>query len=157
MENETYLTFQLGDDYFAVNVKNVLEVLEHQQITFVPKAPAHILGILNFRGQILPVVDTRYKFGLTGYDRNSKNTVIIYEIKGEKEVITIAATTDAVNDVIEISPEEIIPVPELGISYNAQYIAGAVRRDDAFILILDIEKVVAIGQGERVIQNELIS
>lgn len=158
MENETYLTFQLGDDYFAVNVKNVLEVLEKQPITFVPKAPAHILGITNFRGQILPVIDTRFKFGLPGYDKHTKNSVIVYEIKGEKEVATIAATADAVKDVIEISPEEIKPVPEFGISYDSKFIAGAIRRDNVFILVLEIEKVLAAAsQSEKMIQNELIS
>ena len=157
MENETYLTFQLGDEYFAVNVKYVLEVLEKQHITFVPKAPAHILGIINFRGQILPVIDTRFKFGLSGYDKDTRNSVIVFEMKGDKEVTTIAATADAVKDVIEISHDEIKPVPELGISYDTQFILGAIRRDEVFILVLEIEKVLATGQTERIIQNELIS
>lgn len=158
MENETYLTFQLGDDYFAVNVKNVLEVLEQQHITFVPRAPAHILGIINFRGQILPVVDTRFRFGLDGYDKNTKNSVIVFEIKGESEVTTIAATADAVKDVIDIAPDEIKPVPELGISYDTRFIAGAIRREEAFILVIEIERVLATAsQSETMIQNELIS
>ncbi len=157
MENETYLTFHLGEDYFAVNVKNVLEVLEQQRITFVPKAPPHILGIINFRGQILPVIDTRFKFGIPGDDKDTKNSVIVYELKGENEVTTIAATADAVKDVIEISPDEIRPIPELGISYDTKYILGAIRREEAFVLVLEIEKVLAPGQKERIILNEFIS
>lgn len=157
MENETFLTFQLGNDYFAVNVKNVLEVLEQQHITFVPKAPPHILGIMNFRGQILPVIDTRFKFGLPPHDTNTRNSVIVFELRGEKEVTIISATADAVKDVIEISPAEIISVPEMGMGYDAKYIAGAIRRNETFILVLEIEKILDTGQKDIINQNELIS
>ena len=155
MENETYLTFLLGEEYFAVNVKKVLEVLEQQLITRVPKSPDHILGILNFRGEILPVIDTRFKFGICGRDADSKNSVIVYEIQGENETITIAATADAVKDVIDISDDEIKPVPELGISYNTRFITGAIRRNDNFILLIDIEKVLSQNKSELISQNEL--
>ena len=157
MESETYLTFLLGEEYFAVNVKKVLEVLEQQQITRVPKSPDHILGILNFRGEILPVIDTRRMFGIAGHEANSKNSVIVYEIQGETETSTIAATADAVKDVIDISEKEIKPVPELGISYNARFITGAIKRNDNFILLIDIEKVLSQNKSEVISQNELIN
>jgi purine-binding chemotaxis protein CheW len=150
MEKQTYLTFLLGQEYFAVNVSKVLEVLERQHITKVPQTPDHILGIINFRGEILPVADTRRKFNLPPQDYDVKHFVIVYEIGSSDSKFTIAATADAVRDVIEVADNEIKPVPEMGINYNSKFISGAIRRDDKFILMLDIEKVFSIIDTEVV-------
>lgn len=140
METSTYLTFLIGKEYFAVNVKKVLEVLQHQNITLIPKTPEHILGIINFRGEILPVVDTKLKFNLKSDDTESK-IVIVFEIGSEESKNIIAATADSVKDVIEIVDSEIKPVPEMGIRYNSNFLSGAIRRDDDFILLLNVEKI----------------
>ncbi|PZX15147.1 purine-binding chemotaxis protein CheW [Breznakibacter xylanolyticus] len=145
MEKSTYLTFVLGKEYFAVNVDQVLEVLQHQQITKVPKTPEHILGIINFRGDILPVVDTRKKFNLELQDDNQRSITIVFDIHNEEQRVLIAATADAVKDVIEVEPDEIKPVPEMGISYNTKFISGAIRRDEVFIMMLNVEKVFSVG------------
>lgn len=154
MEKQTFLTFQLGQEYFAVNVCKVLEVLEKQHITKVPQVPQHILGIINFRGNILPVVDMRLKFNLSAHNGEEKNFVIVYDISNQDNQFIIAATSDSVKDVIEISEMEIKPVPEMGIKYNSKYIIGAVRRDDTFILLLDIEKVLSIAEAEKSLSQE---
>jgi purine-binding chemotaxis protein CheW len=150
MEKETFLTFLLGQELFAVNVKKVLEVLEKQHITKVPQTPGHILGIINFRGEILPVIDTRVKFNLESLAIEDKNFVIVYDISTANNKYIIAATADAVKDVIEISDTEIKPVPEMGINYDSKFISGAVRRDNDFILILDIEKVFSFSDIESI-------
>ena len=150
MEKQTFLTFLLGQENFAVDVRKVLEVLEKQHITKVPQTPEHILGILNFRGDILPVIDTRHKFNLTSTDIEEKNFVIVFDISSESNKIIIAATADAVKDVIEISDDEIKPVPEMGIRYNVKYISGAIRRDEEFILLLDIDKVFLLSDKEAI-------
>jgi purine-binding chemotaxis protein CheW len=148
MEKQTFLTFLLGKEFFAVNVKMVLEVLEKQNITKVPKTPEHILGIINFRGEILPVTDTRLKFNLPPHNLDDKNYVIVYDLSTENNKYVIAATADAVKDVIEIAENEIKPVPEMGISYNTKFISGVVRRNNDFILLLDIEKIFSLSDIE---------
>jgi purine-binding chemotaxis protein CheW len=148
MEKETYLTFVLDQEYFAVNVKKVLEVLEEHYITPVPKAPEHILGIINFRGEIVPVVDTRLKFNMPALEGDVKNYAIIFEIGTGQDKFSIAATADAVKDVIEISSEEIKPIPEMGISYDARYLMGTIRYDDKFIMLLDVEKIFSNAEVE---------
>lgn len=154
MTKETFLTFVLGQELFAVNVKNVLEVLEQQQISRVPKSPEHILGIINFRGEILPVVNTRQKFDLPDTDDMHKNLVVVFDIAQDNDRFTIAATADGVKDVIEISPDEIIPVPEMGIHYDSRYIAGAIRRNENFILLINPEKVFSLSDIEITKQEE---
>lgn len=155
MEKSTFLTFVLGQELFAVNVLNVLEVLEQQQITPVPQTPSHILGIINFRGEILPVVDTRYKFNLPAKTDSLRNFVIVYVLGDGEQNVSIAATADAVKDVIEISPEEVKPVPEMGITYDSQYISGVIKRNEAFIMLLNTEKVFSISNVEQILQTEI--
>lgn len=150
MEKQTLLTFLLGDEYFAVNVSYVLEVLEKQHITKVPQTPDHILGITNFRGEILPVINMRHKFNLPSLDFNAKSITIIYDISSDDKNFIVAATADSVKDVIEISPDEIKAVPELGISYESKFISGAIRRNDNFILILNANKIFLTSDSETI-------
>ena len=157
MEKSTFLTFLLGNELFAVNVANVLEVLEQQQITRVPRAPEHIMGIINFRGEILPVVNTRQKFNLPTIDEESKNFIIVYDLTKDEVNYTVSATADGVKDVIEIDPSEIKPVPEMGLSYDTRYIAGVIRRNDAFILLIHPDKVFSVADSEVTKQMETIN
>jgi purine-binding chemotaxis protein CheW len=155
MEKDTYLTFVLGHNLFAVNVKNVLEVLEQQEITRVPNAPGHILGIINFRGEILPVINTRRKFNLEENDEQLKNYVIVYILGQGEQQFTTSATADGVKDVIEIDLDEIKPVPEMGISYDSRYLEGAIRRNDTFILLINPVKVFSNTDSEIIKQADI--
>ncbi len=140
MEKSTYLTFVLAHEFFAVNVANVLEVLEQQQITRVPKAPEHIMGIINFRGDILPVVNTRLKFSL-GDDENIKNYIIVFDLTRNHNRYPVSAVVDGVKDVIEINSEEVMAVPEMGLSFDTRFITGVIRRNNDFIMLINPEKV----------------
>jgi purine-binding chemotaxis protein CheW len=153
-EKETYVTFELGQDLFAVNVKYVLEVLDHQQITNVPKTPEHILGIINFRGEILPVVNTRVKFKLNKPIEEHKNIIIVYILEQGDHFYSVAGKADGVKDVIEIAPDEIKPVPEMGLSYDTRFVSGVIKRDEKYILIIHPEKVFSISDTEIIIQAE---
>jgi len=152
MEKETYLTFLLGQELFAVNVKNVLEVLEQQQITRVPKSPDHILGIINFRGEILPVVSTHLKFGFTDSEPSLKTYVIVYDLSREEGHCLVAATADGVKDVIEVLPDEIKPVPEMGVQFDSRFLQGAVIRDNHFILFVNPDKLFSTKDVELIAQ-----
>jgi purine-binding chemotaxis protein CheW len=143
MEKETFLTFRLGQDLFAVEVSNVLEVLEKQTITLVPRAPKHILGIVNFRGNIVPVISTHQKFNLPCTNGDLNAILIVFETQLGGNHQFFAATADKVQDVIEVSTGEIIPIPEMGLSYDSKFIRGAIRRNESFILLLETENVFA--------------
>ena len=153
MEKSTYLTFVLGNELFAVNVINVLEVLEQQQITRVPKAPEHILGIINFRGEILPVVNTRLKFSLPITGEELKTYIIVYDLSRNETQYTVSATVDGVKDVIEVNDDEIKAVPEMGMNYDSRYLAGVIRRNDNFILLIQPEKVFSATDAEIPVQE----
>lgn len=148
MEKETYLIFVLDNDWFAVKVANVLEVLEQQLISRVPKAPEGILGITNFRGQILPVVNTRHKFNMNSKELPDKYYVIVYEIHKDDQQLIVSATADGVKDVIEIDSTEISPVPDMGLSYDARFLSGVINRNDRFILIIKPELLFSLKDTE---------
>jgi purine-binding chemotaxis protein CheW len=152
MENVTYLTFVLDNDLFAVDVKSVLEVLEQQHITKVPKAPEGILGIINFRGEILPVIDSRKRFNLPARSENEKVFVIILEVELNDRRHLISATADGVRDVIEVAQEEVKPVPELGLSYDARFISGVIQLNEHFVLVVKPSKLFSIADLKSVVE-----
>ncbi len=145
MVKKTYLTFQIGKEHFAVSVNFVLEVLEQQYITPVPKSPKHILGIINFRGQILPVMDMHQKFEI-GLNEGDKYYIIIFEIPYKDKTMTIAGTADAVRDVVELTDEDIQQVPEMGINYESKFIEGAAKINEKYVMILNSEKIFSIEE-----------
>lgn len=137
-----YLTFLLQNELFGINVDFVLEVLEHQKITRVPKSPDFLKGVMNYRGQILPVIDTRKKIKLKKETIEESNSVIIVmELLLKNKKKTFGAIVNNVYNVIEINPSEIMPLPEIKSNYNNDYITGVVKKDEEFIIMLDAQKV----------------
>ena len=143
---ESYLSFNLGDEIFAVSVKKVLEVLEMQYITKVPRTPDFIRGVINFRGEILPVFDSRMKFNLSVSQDTGRTVIIVFELKVNDKAWLIGAIADGVRDVLEISKDQIRPIPELGSKYNTDFLLGMIRSDVGFLMVLDIDKVFSVDE-----------
>lgn len=137
----TYVVFAIERQKFAVSVSMVLEVIQKLQITQIPAAPAHLLGIINFRGEILPVYNTRQKFNYPLLSEENSGFVIVFDFIKNEEQFTVAAEVDAVSDVIEIADQQIIEVPDLGLSFESNFIKGALKQNNEIILLLNIEKV----------------
>ncbi len=141
-----YLSFNLGNEIFAVSVQKVLEVLEVQKITRIPKTPDFVKGVINFRGEILPVVDTRMKFNLNATVMTSKSVIIVFDLSTNEKEMMLGALADSVKDVLEIRDEDILPVPELSSDYNAEFLRGMIKVENGFIMILNIEKIFSIDE-----------
>jgi purine-binding chemotaxis protein CheW len=137
----TYLSFIVGDELYAVNVSKVLEVLEKQTIYRVPNAPGYIKGIINFRGDVVPVFETRDKFNLPGRDENASYVIIVLDLSGENEKFRIGTVVDRVKDVLEIDDDQIKAVPVMSKEYKSEFLYGICKLQDKFILLLDVEKV----------------
>jgi len=140
-ETTQYLTFKLGDEIFALDISKVREVLDYANITKVPRTPDFMRGVINLRGNVVPVVDMRLKFGMTKTEQTVNTCIIIVEISIEGETTVLGALTDAVQEVIELGPEQIEPAPRIGTRLRTEFIRGMGKRDDHFIIILDIDKV----------------
>jgi purine-binding chemotaxis protein CheW len=148
----SYLTFKLGDELFAANVSKVLEILEIPKITKVPRSPAFMRGVINLRGSVLPVIDTRTKFGLAETADTVNTCIIVMKVLLEGQEITIGAIADAVQEVMEIDQSQINPAPTIGSKYKAEFIDGMVKRDDRFIMMLNIDQVFSTDEA-TILQN----
>jgi purine-binding chemotaxis protein CheW len=139
--NNTYLSFIVCDELFAVNVSKVLEVLQMQRITHVPNAPNYIKGIINFRGEVVPVFESRIKFTLPDRTNADSYVIIVLDLSKEGEIFRIGAIVDRVKDVINIEESEVKPVPAMSKEFNADFLQGIFKLGNDFIMLLDIEKV----------------
>jgi len=140
----TFFSFWLGQESFAVSILRVKEVLEYQSPTKVPRTQEHMIGVINLRGSVVPVVDLRKLFGMPEAERTVHSSIIILEVDTEDGQITIGALVDAVREVIDIREEEIAPPPRIGSGLSTEYIMGMGKHDDEFLIILDVDRVFSV-------------
>ena len=140
-EAAQYMTFQLGDELFAIAVGQVREVLEVGRITRVPTAPDYMRGVVNVRGKAIPVVDLRLRFGLPAVEDTLNSRIVVMELMLDGEVTVIGGVADSVHEVIELEPGQIEPAPRIAMRWRSEFIRGMGRRGGDFLIILDIDSV----------------
>ncbi|OFX26471.1 MAG: hypothetical protein A2041_00520 [Bacteroidetes bacterium GWA2_31_9b] len=138
----TYLSFELNNEIFAVNVENVINILEMKKITSIPKSPEYFKGIINLRGKALPVVDLRIIFGINNLKFTNDTCILVLQIKVEGEEILLGAIVDCVKEVLELEQNYIEPVPSIGTKYHPDFINGIWKMDERFIMLLDLDNVI---------------
>lgn len=149
-EVKPYLTFQLDEEIFAVDVSKVREVLELNKVTKVPRVPEFMSGVINLRGSVVPVIDLRLKFGMSKTEKSIDTCIVVLEVEIEDETLVIGTLADSVHEVFEIDPEEIEPAPRIGTRLKTEFIKGMGKRDEMFIMILDISKIFSSDELELV-------
>lgn len=140
-KTNSYLSFNLGEEEFAAHVSKVLNILEMVKITEVPKAPEYMKGVINLRGTVLPVVDTRIKFGMTPTEYTTNTCIVVMEVEMEGEIVNVGALVDSVQAVLEIEESQIQPPPSIGSKYKSEFIQGMAKIDEKFVMLLNMEKV----------------
>ena len=140
-EIRQYLTFKLGDEVFGVDVAQIREILDYIKITKVPQTPDFMCGVINLRGNVVPVIDMRLKFGLERTNTTVDTCIVVVEVELEGEKTILGALVDSVQEVFELDPEDIEPAPRIGIKLNIDFIKGMGKRDDNFIILLNIDKI----------------
>ncbi len=141
-----YLTYRLDAEIFALDIGKVREVLDFTAITKVPKTPEFMRGVINLRGTVVPVVDLRLKFGMAGTERTVNTCIIITEVTVDGETTVLGALADSVQEVMDLEPDHIEPAPRIGTRLNTEFIRGMGKRNSAFVIILDIDKVFSIDE-----------
>jgi purine-binding chemotaxis protein CheW len=136
-----YLTFKLDSELFAVEIEKVREVLEFTSVTKVPRMPDFMCGVINLRGSVVPVVDMRLKLGLSMTVKTVNTCVVISEVAVAGERTVLGALVDSVQEVIDLDASNVAPPPHLGSSVNSDVIRGMGKRDEQFIMILDLDRV----------------
>ncbi|HET7838173.1 MAG TPA: chemotaxis protein CheW [Rectinemataceae bacterium] len=141
-----YLTFTLDGEQYAVQVAKVREVLEHTKITKLPRTAEFMKGIINLRGTGVPVIDLRLKFGLPETPLTKDTSIIVMEVVSLDGKIVVGALADAVHEVVDIEDGSIEPAPRFGTRLAAEFIKGVGKRDEGFIIILDIDRIFNVDE-----------
>ena len=140
-ETRQYLTFNLGDEVFAIDVSQVREVLDFTAVTRIPRTPDFMSGVINLRGNVVPVVDLRLCFEMSRTQKTVNTCIVVAEMLVEGEPTVVGALADSVEEVIDLEPEQIQPPPRMGMQVRTDFIKGMGRRDTQFVMILDIDRV----------------
>ena len=141
LRTNQYVTFRLGEEVFALDVGNAREIVEFSTIVKIPQTKEWVRGIINLRGEVLPVLDLKLKFGMGMTEQTVDSCIIVIETKHNKDELVIGVLADAVNEVFEMPPEALEPPPKVGTSVAANFIRGVGRRNDQLFIVLEAGKV----------------
>lgn len=145
-----HLTFRLEGELFAVEVAKVREVLDLVPITKVPRAPDYMRGMINVRGNVVPVVDLHVKFGMTEAVVTRDTRIIVMEVEVLGEALVVGAIADAVHEVTELETGSIEAVPRIGMRWNTEFMKGIGKRNERFVILLDVNKVFSVNEMDEV-------
>ena len=136
-----YLTFSLGQEQYGLEILKVREIIGYMEITAVPQTPHHVKGVINLRGQVIPVIDLRAKFGMATVDTTEQTCVIVVEISQNNRQFNTGIVVDRVEEVLDVDGQDIEATPEFGSSVNTDFILGIGKVGESVKILLDIDKV----------------
>jgi purine-binding chemotaxis protein CheW len=132
-----YLTVNLANEEYAIDILAVREIRGWTPVTRIPQAPHYVLGVLNLRGTIVPVLDLRLRFGLEREEYNATTVTVIVNVAGR----LFGVVVDAVSDVLDVTADGVRPVPDMGTTVDTEYLKGLTAVDDRMVLLLDVDKL----------------
>ncbi len=152
---EQFLAFTLREEEYALDITKVREVLDVTTLTKIPRMPPYLSGVINLRGNVVPVIDLGLRLGLSPISFTVNSCIMIMEILvGEDQApVLMGGMTDRVKTVLEFPPEAIEPPPRMGINISTDFIVGMGREDEKFLIILDIDKVLTT-EGEALLKDQ---
>jgi purine-binding chemotaxis protein CheW len=149
--NNQYLTFFIRGEEYAVAILRVKEIIEFETVTRVPTTPAHVRGVINLRGAVLPVVDLAAKFGHGTTEPSRTTCIVVVETRLGDELLTIGMLADAVSEVLEIADQAIEPPPAFGTNIRVDFLVGMAKLDDRLALVLDIDSILSPAEAQQAI------
>ena len=138
-----YLTFALGPEEYGLEILKVREIIGYMEITAVPQTPHHVKGVINLRGQVIPVIDLRAKFGMEVAEITEESCIIVVEISGDGRHFSTGIVVDHVQEVLDIAGGDIEEAPQFGASVDTSFILGMGKLSGSVKILLDIDKVLA--------------
>lgn len=141
-----YLTFALGPEEYGLEILKVREIIGYMEITAVPRTPHEVKGVINLRGQVIPVVDLRAKFGMETTDVTEETCIIVVEISQGSRNFSTGIVVDHVQEVLDIAGQDIEEAPQFGSSVDTNFILGMGKIGDSVKILLDIDRVLG-GEG----------
>lgn len=141
-----YLTFMLGGETFAIGILRIKEIIEYGQLTEVPRMPDFIRGVINLRGAVVPVIDLSARFGKQPTSVSRRTCIVIIEVEHEGEQQVVGVMVDAVNEVLDILPDQVEPAPTFGANIRSDFIQGMGKVENKFVIILNVNHVLSLAE-----------
>jgi purine-binding chemotaxis protein CheW len=145
-KNLQLVVFAMAKELYGVSIQSVHEIVKVPDITQVPDAPGYLVGVINLRGKIIPVIDLRKRLNLSGAERTKTSRVLITENEGR----FVGLLVDAVSEVLKLPPEAVEAPPEMISSIGVEYITGVAKRELRLIILLDLKKVLSVEDMRKV-------
>lgn len=142
------LTFTLGMETYGVDILRVQEIRGWAQVTRIPQSPPHVLGVLNLRGSIVPIVDLRMRFRLERAEYTAVTVIIVLSVETAAGRRDLGVVVDGVSDVIDIKSADLKPAPDLGSQVSTEFIQGLMTVGDNMVMLLDIDRLVGGDIGD---------
>lgn len=136
---QEFLTFSLGDENYAIDILTVKEIRGYESVTKIANAPAFIKGVINLRGDIVPIVDLRIKFNVGKVTYDEFTIVIVLHIRNR----IVGIVVDGVSDVVSLSKEQLRPPPDFGVAFNSRYLLGLATVNEQMIILVDINELIS--------------
>lgn len=136
-DNREFLVFSLGEEEYAIDILKVQEIRGYENVTRIANAPDFIKGVTNLRGVIVPIVDLRIKFHLENVEYGGQTVVIVVNVADR----VVGIVVDGVSDVMTLTPDQIKPAPEFGVTLSSDFLSGLGSLDDRMLVIVDIDKL----------------
>jgi purine-binding chemotaxis protein CheW len=136
-----YLTFTLAQEEYGVEILKVREIIGIMDVTKIPRAPKYVRGVINLRGKVNPVIDTRLKFNMDSAEDTEETCIIIVEVTKNNQPLEMGILVDSVSEVLDIEETQIEATPEFGTGVDTQFIMGVAKAKSGIKILLDIDKV----------------
>lgn len=150
---QQYLTFTLGTEVFAIGILAIKEIIEYSSLTSVPMMPPYVRGVINLRGAVVPVLDLSVRFGKQASPTTKRTCIVIIEISTAGERQDVGVVVDAVDSVLDIPPDQIEPPPAFGARVSTDFIQGMGKVNGKFVILLDVNSVLAPEEAQLISQN----
>ena len=141
-----YLTFSLGEEVFAMDIRTVREIIQYGPMTTVPLMPGFVRGVINLRGAVVPVIDLQARFGRPAAHVGKKTCIVIFDAVRAGERVELGLLVDAVSEVIEIAAGQIEPAPNFGTTVRRDFIRGMGKVANRFVIILEPDKAFDVNE-----------
>ena len=149
-----YLTFALGEEVFAMDIRTVREIIQCVAMTIVPLMPSFVRGVINLRGAVVPVIDLQARFGRPAAKVGKKTCIVIFDAVREGERVELGLMVDAVSEVIEIAAQQIEPPPNFGATVRRDFIRGMGKVANRFVIILEPDRAFDVGEMAQLCESE---
>jgi purine-binding chemotaxis protein CheW len=147
-----FLTFALGNEEYGLEILKVREIIGHMDITPVPRTPSYVKGVTNLRGQVIPIIDLRTKFGMPAVEQTQQSCVVVVETRHGDRKLSTGLMVDRVCEVQQIASEQIEPAPAFDSSVNTDFILGMGKVGNNLKILIDIDRVLTANETEEVAQ-----